>query len=118
MQYQKFLESKASTIQATGFKPDRLNPNLFLFQRDIVEWALQLGKAAIFAGCGLGKTACLLSWADAIVEHTGGKILVVAPLSVTQQTYQEGIKFGVKTRVTKTGEILESDRIVITLRTL
>lgn len=56
MQYQKFLESKVSTIQATGFKPDRLNPNLFLFQRDIVEWALQLGKAAIFAGCGLGKS--------------------------------------------------------------
>jgi hypothetical protein len=55
MKYQEFLGSKAITIQATGFKPDRLNPNLFLFQRDIVEWALQLGKAAIFAGCGLGK---------------------------------------------------------------
>lgn len=53
--YQQFLESKQSKIQASGFKPDRLNPNLFLFQRDIVEWALQLGKAAIFCGCGLGK---------------------------------------------------------------
>jgi len=55
MQYQEFLQSKASQIVATGFKARSLNPNLFLFQRDIVDWALQLGKAAIFAGCGLGK---------------------------------------------------------------
>lgn len=114
MEYQEFLNSKASTIQAVGFKPDILNPNLFLFQRDIVEWALQLGKAAIFCGCGLGKSISQLAWADAIVEHTGGKVLIVAPLSVTQQTYGEGVKFGVETRVTKTSEVLDSDRIIIT----
>lgn len=114
MQYKEFLESKASTIKAVGFKPDRLNPNLFLFQRDIVDWALQLGKAAIFAGCGLGKSCCMLSWADAIIDHTGGKVLIVAPLSVTTQTHNEGIKFGIETRVTKTGELLDTDRIVIT----
>jgi hypothetical protein len=107
MQYQEFLDSKASTIQAAGFKPDNLNPNLFLFQRDIVEWALQLGKAAIFAGCGLGKSLKSLSWADAIVEYTGGKVLIVAPLSVTTQTHNEGIKFGVETRVTKNGGVLD-----------
>jgi Helicase conserved C-terminal domain len=114
MEYQEFLNSKASTIQATGFKPDRLNPNLFLFQRDIVEWALQLGKAAIFCGCGIGKSISQLAWADAIVEHTGGKVLIVAPLSVTTQTHNEGIKFGVTTRVTKTGEIMDGDRVIIT----
>jgi superfamily II DNA or RNA helicase len=114
MKYQEFLDSKRSTIQPSGFKPDRLNPNLFLFQRDIVEWALQLGKAAIFAGCGLGKSAMMLSWADAIVDRTSGKVLVVAPLSVTQQTYYEGIKFGIETRVTKSGNIVDGDRILIT----
>lgn len=114
MQYQEFLQSKASTIQATGFKPDRLNPNLFPFQRDIVEWALQLGKAAIFEGCGLGKSLQQLAWADAVVEHTGRKVLVVAPLSVTQQTHKEGVKFGIQTRVTKLGDVIECDRIVIT----
>lgn len=114
MKYQDFLTSKASTITASGFTPERLNPNLFLFQRDIVDWALQLGKAAIFCGCGMGKTLTGLSWADAIVDRTGGKVLIVAPLSVTGQTHQEGIKFGVQTRVTKLGDILDSDRIVIT----
>lgn len=114
MQYQEFLESKQSTIKPSGFKPDRLNPNLFLFQRDIVEWSLQLGKAAVFAGCGLGKTGISLAWADAVVEHTDGKVLVVAPLSVTQQTHKEGVKFGIQTRVTKLGDVVDDDRIVIT----
>jgi DNA modification methylase/superfamily II DNA or RNA helicase len=114
VKYQEFLKSKASTIQAVGFKADHLNSSLFPFQRDIVDWALQLGKAAIFAACGNGKTAMQLAWADAVVQRTGGKVLVVAPLSVTQQTYQEGVKFGVETRVTKLGDVIDSDRIVIT----
>lgn len=114
MDYQDFLKTKASKFESVGFKASSLNPNLFPFQRAIVDWALQLGKAAVFAGCGLGKTGISLSWADAIIEHTGGKVLIVAPLSVTGQTHQEGIKFGVETRVTKTGEVFESDRIVIT----
>ena len=67
----------------------------FAFQRRIVEWALRCGRAAIFADCGLGKTAMQLAWAQAVCSHTGGRVIVVAPLAVAQQTVREGTKFGI-----------------------
>lgn len=112
--YQAFLESKNKSVQSCGIEPTNLNPNLFPFQKAITEWALKLGKSAIFCGCGMGKSLMQLAWADAIVNHTSGKVLIVAPLSVTSQTHQESIKFGIETRVTKTGKVLDTDRIVIT----
>jgi DNA modification methylase len=65
---------------------------LFDFQRDIVKWALKIGKAAIFADCGMGKTPMQLEWST----HIPGNVLILAPLAVSKQTIREGIKFGVK----------------------
>jgi hypothetical protein len=61
MQYERFLLEKALTFTPSGFDRDDLNPNLFAFQRDIVRWALKLGKAAVFASCGCGKTLMQLA---------------------------------------------------------
>ena len=72
-----------------------LNDKLYDFQKDIVRWALAKGRAAIFADCGLGKTAMQLEWAHRVCEHTGGNALIVAPLTVSPQTVGEGLKFGV-----------------------
>lgn len=95
--YETFLRSKSTNIETAGFMvdPDDLNPELYDFQKAIVRWALAKGKAAIFADCGLGKTAMQLEWSYQIHQHTGGKILILAPLAVTTQTAQEGIKFGI-----------------------
>ena len=84
-----------------GIDIDRntLNPNMFEFQKDIVRWALKKGRAAIFAECGLGKTLMQLSWADEIHKHTGGKILILAPLAVAPQTKDEGEKFGISVNI-------------------
>ena len=84
-----------------GIDVDRnsLNPNMFGFQKDIVRWALKKGRAAIFAECGLGKTLMQLSWADEIHKHTGGKILILAPLAVAPQTKDEGEKFGIRVNI-------------------
>lgn len=43
-----------------------LNDKLYDFQKDIVRWALAKGRAAIFADCGLGKTAMQLEWAHRV----------------------------------------------------
>lgn len=51
---------------------DDLNNKLYDFQKGIVRWALAKGRAAIFADCGLGKTAMQLEWAHRVCEHTGG----------------------------------------------
>src|SRR5205823_6443219 len=69
-----------------------LHPALFPFQRDIVGWALRRGRAAIFADCGMGKTAMQLEWA----RHIPGRVLVLTPLAVAPQTVAEATKFNIK----------------------
>lgn len=99
--YDEFINSKSKTFENMGIDVDRntLNPNMFEFQKDIVRWALKKGRAAIFAECGLGKTLMQLSWADEIHKHTGGKILILAPLAVAPQTKDEGEKFGISVNI-------------------
>ena len=101
MTYDEFLDSKAIACTASGINIDidDLNPMLFAFQRDIVYWALRKGKAAIFAGCGDGKTAMQLEWAEQVRRHTGGTVLIVAPLAVSEQTKREGEKFGIDVHI-------------------
>jgi len=99
--YDDFINSKSRAFENMGIDVDRntLNPNMFEFQKDIVRWALKKGRAAIFAECGLGKTLMQLSWADEIHKHTGGKILILAPLAVAPQTKEEGEKFGISVNI-------------------
>ena len=96
MTYKEFLENKRFVLESSGFDIDKseLNPMLYDFQKDIVRWALKKGKACIFADCGLGKTPMQLSWAYQVNKHTGGKILILAPLAVADQTKREAEKFG------------------------
>ena len=101
MTYKEFLENKRFVLESSGFDIDKseLNPMLYDFQKDIVRWALKKGKACIFADCGLGKTPMQLSWAYQVHKHTGGKILILAPLAVADQTKREAEKFGYSAKV-------------------
>lgn len=94
--YQDYLNQKKIVDLPTGIEVSELNPMLFDFQRDIVRWALRRGRACIFADCGLGKTPMQLEWAKQIHTATGGNILILAPLAVSQQTIREGQKFGIE----------------------
>ena len=89
--YIDFLKAKKIVDVPTGFivSQDKLNPMLFDFQKAIVAWACKRGRAAIFADCGLGKTPMQLEWARLVCEQTGGNVLIVAPLAVSQQTRRE-----------------------------
>ena len=95
--YQEFLETKKKTFISSGFELDEneLNSNLFDFQKFIVKTALQKGRFAIFADCGLGKTLMQLSFADAVTKETKMSALILAPLAVVEQTKREGAKFGI-----------------------
>ena len=101
MNYEEFIKSKEIESIKAGitFEQSELNDALFPYQRDIVSWALTKGRAAIFSDCGTGKTIMQLVWADVICKHTGGKGLIICPLSVAEQTMKEGIKFGIESRV-------------------
>lgn len=104
MEYKDFLKSKELQTINAGFSVDRseIKEMLFAFQKDIVSWALRKGKAAVFSDCGTGKSAIQLEFARIVTEKTGCKALIVAPLSVVEQTKKEGVKFGVKTTVCRT----------------
>ena len=97
--YAEFLASKQVTVESSGFTPGDLNSMLFPFQKAIVTWALQRGKAALFEDCGLGKTPQQLEWAHQVHLHTGGNVLILAPLAVTKQTQREGDKFGINVAI-------------------
>lgn len=97
--YINFLNNKKFVLESSGFEVDRneLNQRLFDFQKDIVRWSLAKGRSAIFASCGLGKTIMQLEWANHICRHVGenSMVLILAPLSVSEQTVREGMKFGI-----------------------
>jgi hypothetical protein len=98
--YQEFLRKKAITDPSTGITDIPELPDcLFPHQADIVKWALRRGRAALFAGTGLGKSLMELAWADAIVRVKGGMILLLAPLAVSNQMIREADKFGIPARI-------------------
>lgn len=97
--YLDFLALKAITDPPTGIEDvGELPSALFAFQADIVRWALRRGRAALFAGTGLGKSLMELSWAQAVHRSTGKDILHLAPLAVTAQMVREADKFGIDAR--------------------
>lgn len=95
-EYEVFLKGKINYGQTSGVKSHEVNSMLFPFQRDIVKWALKKGRAAIFADTGLGKTFMQIEWAKNVAKEAGGKVIIFAPLSVNEQTIDEGVKLGVK----------------------
>jgi len=96
LNYDDFLKSKKNIITKSGFEPIELNKYLFEFQKYIVKRSVKDGRHAIFGDTGLGKTIMQLAWADAVVKHTNKPVLILAPLAVSGQTIQEGVKFGVE----------------------
>lgn len=94
--YQNFLSRKRIVDPMTGIAgtvdiPAVLKPH----QNDIVRWALRRGRAAIFAGTGLGKTLMELTWAEKVSAYSGKPTLIFAPLAVAEQHITEADKFGI-----------------------
>jgi hypothetical protein len=102
--YQTFLARKAVTDPATGMREVPSLPDaMFPFQRDIVSWALRRGRAAIFAGTGLGKSFMELAWGRTVADQSpGAMVLLLAPLAVSAQLLREADKFGVPARLVRT----------------
>ena len=94
--YEEFLAKKRMVDPMTGMVgaielPSVMKPH----QHDLTSWALRRGRAAIFAGTGLGKTLMELVWAHRVAEYTGKPVLAFAPLAVSAQHIREGEKFGI-----------------------
>lgn len=78
-----------------------VHPMLHLWQAEIVQWAAGVGRAAIWADTGLGKTFMQVEWLRLMAgNHTG---LIVAPLAVCHQTIREAAKLGVTIEYVRDG---------------
>jgi hypothetical protein len=103
MNYEEFIRSKSQWNNRCGVDPGELPGWLYDFQSCLVEWALRQGRAAIFADCGMGKTAMQLAWAQRIIEVTNKPVLIVTPIAVGAQTIQEAERFGITAKRSRDG---------------
>ena len=77
----------------SGFEisTDKINAALKPHQKDIVAWAIKGGKRAIFAKFGLGKSVMQIEYCKQIIDHEGGKALIICPLGVKQEFTHDAI---------------------------
>jgi hypothetical protein len=110
--YADFLARKQARAARTGITVDPfdLHPFLHDWQREIVTWALEVGRAAVWADTGLGKTAISVEWA----RHVGGTVLIVAPLAVCAQTVREARKLDVDATYVRSGDQITGPGLWVT----
>lgn len=111
--YADFIARKSQAESLSGFAPTFMPDFLFDFQKALTDWAIRKGKAAIFADCGMGKTVMELVWAQNVVAHVNGRVLILTPLAVGPQTVEEGQRFGIDCVRSRDGQFGEA-RIVVT----
>lgn len=112
MQYQIFVKQKGHANAGNGFPVNFMPKTAFAFQQSLIEWAVNRGRAAILADCGLGKTLMQLTWAQNVVQYTNKPVLICTPLAVAAQTCKEAVKFGIEAKQSKDGK--HSGGIVVT----
>jgi len=97
MDYAEFIASKHLKPMVTGFHVslEQINDRAKEWQRNVVQWSLNRGRAALFEDTGLGKTLQQLLWAEHVSGHTNGLVLLHCPIGVRTQTKREAEKFGI-----------------------
>ena len=112
-EYYDFLKSKMAIATDSGFKisPDKLNSALKPHQKDIIAWAIKGGKRAIFAKFGLGKSVMQIEYCKQIIDHEGGKALIICPLGGKQEFIRDAVDilgYGAPEYIRTMAEAIES----------
>jgi hypothetical protein len=95
MNYQEFIKTKKHKTGEFGFEVNWMPEMAFPYQKHIITRALKKGRMAIFADTGMGKTLMQITIAQNIVNHTGGRVLILTPLAVAFQFIKEAEMIGV-----------------------
>lgn len=118
--YSKFIASKITRFEPKGFDVglDQLRPEIYgqkhEFQPHVIQWALKLGCAAIFANYGMGKTLMQSMWAEQVAKQTGKRVLILAPWAVAHQTVKSVAGFGIEIAYCKNEAEAKDHAIAIT----
>ena len=105
LDYAAFLQAKSQVGDRDGFKPTFIPDAAFDFQAAMIDWACWQGRGALFEDCGLGKTLQELAWAQNVVQHTNGDVLLKTPMAVSKQVLAEAEKFGIEAHVSRDGKV-------------
>lgn len=114
--YIEFLKAKASFEKNFGqpVPATAVNPILKGHQRDIVRWAVEGGRRAIFAAFGMGKSIMQLETLRLTLAHAGGRALIIAPLGVRGEFIRDGGKLGIEVTFIRRAGDMNGDGIYIT----
>jgi superfamily II DNA or RNA helicase len=93
MDYSEWVDQKMHRSPTSGITPGDCQAHLFDWQAMLVKMALKRGRFALFTDTGTGKTVMQVEWARQVSRE--GRVLIVAPLAVAEQTVREAARFGV-----------------------
>ncbi len=108
--YSDFIAKKRRLHDGHTLPSDEIPSKLFDWQAAVTRWAIKKGKAALFQDCGTGKSFEQLAWA----QNVPGRVLILAPLCVAEQTVAEGAKLGIDVTYATSQPMAQGARIVIT----
>lgn len=116
MNYEEFVKDKVSFEKCYGFPiaDGDVHPILLPHQRDIVRWAVNGGRRAIFASFGLGKSVIQIETVRLTLAHTGGSGLIICPLGVRQEFKRDAEMLGVTVKFVRTVDDMDGPGIYLT----
>ena len=116
MEYKEFLKNKIVTAKKSGVDVSigQISEVLLPHQRDLVQWALEGGRRAIFAAFGLGKTLIQLEIMRLLNLSVGGRQLIICPLGVKQEFVRDGKMLNMSMQFVRKSEQVTDDGLYLT----
>lgn len=110
--YADFIARRRARTESVGvdIDPADLHSSLKPFQVDVTRWAARVGRPAVWADTGLGKTRMQVEWCRVMADTS----LIVTPLAVAQQTVEEAARIGCDVRYVRTGEEVDGPGVYVT----
>jgi hypothetical protein len=112
--YSEFIKAKSQLDAGAGFAPLFMPDYLFDFQNYLSDFSIRMGRSAVYADCGMGKTVVYLVWSENVVRKTNRPVIIAAPLAVSFQIIEEAEKFGIEAVRCMDGRFKPGARIVVT----
>jgi len=84
----RFADRIGGTMPTAAGARLPLSDYLFDYQAWIVNLALDARRWAAWIDTGLGKTAVMLEWCRQVLALTGGRVLILQPIGIHQQTVE------------------------------
>lgn len=114
--YLDFLKAKAVVAPVSGFdvELDDLHPWLKPHARAIVQWGLRGGRRAYFTAYGLHKTSMQLESCRQVMLREGGEGLIVAPLGVRQEFFDDAATMGIEIVFIRSDDAIQPGKLHLT----